>query len=288
MPNNLDTSTTDIKVNSTAISWRDALPINPAAEIMPRPTDDELRDLAADIKAHGIREAVVLFRDEDGKISLLDGISRLDAATLAGLPVVKDGKFNLDRIPHRFEQGNVNPVALVVSLNIYRRHLTAEQRRDIIAKLIKAKPEASNNAIAKQAKADDKTVGKVRRELERRSEIPNVSTRVDTKGRNQPAKRQRSKITTSGPYEVNRKTNGTTGNGVSNAAQSNTAVEAKPDAPDVTGKEHHVDRRAAGRAHQEAKEVVRGAPALPDDGSIPPFLRRDVQAPAARDRKSVV
>src|SRR5260221_471244 len=37
---------------------------------------------------------------------------------------------------------------------------------------------------------DDKTVASVRRELEGRSEIPNVATRPDTKGRNQPAKRQ--------------------------------------------------------------------------------------------------
>ena len=41
-------------------------------------------------------------------------------------------------------------------------------------KLLKAKPEASNVAIARQVKADDKTVASERKSLEARSEIPNV------------------------------------------------------------------------------------------------------------------
>jgi hypothetical protein len=40
-------------------------------------------------------------------------------------------------------------------------------------------------------KADDKTVAKVRRELERRSEIPNVETITDTKRRQQPTRKTR-------------------------------------------------------------------------------------------------
>src|SRR5215471_17671304 len=76
------------------------------------------------------------------------------------------------------------------SANIHRRHLTAEQKREIIAELLKANPQRSNNATAKIAKVDDKTVGAVRADLERRSEIPNVSTRTDTRGRKQPAQKK--------------------------------------------------------------------------------------------------
>ena len=86
--------------------------------------------------------------------------------------------------------GDGNPYDRVLSLNIHRRHLTAEQKRELIARVLKAKPEASNNQIAKQVKANDKTVAKVRSELEARSEIPNVDTRTDTKGRKQPARRK--------------------------------------------------------------------------------------------------
>jgi hypothetical protein len=42
---------------------------------------------------------------------------------------------------------------------------------------------------AKQVKADDKTVAKVRRELESRSDIPNIETRTDSKGRNRPSRK---------------------------------------------------------------------------------------------------
>jgi hypothetical protein len=77
----------------------------------------------------------------------------------------------------------------VEALNISRRHLTAEQKRDLIAKLLKANPEQSNRTIAKQVKADHKTVGSVRTELEGRGEVPHVETRTDSKGRKQPAKR---------------------------------------------------------------------------------------------------
>jgi hypothetical protein len=80
-------------------------------------------------------------------------------------------------------------LAWVISANIRRRHLTAEQKRELIAKLIKAQPEKSNRAIGKMAKADKNTVAAVRAEQEGRGEIHHVEKRIDTKGRKQPAKR---------------------------------------------------------------------------------------------------
>jgi hypothetical protein len=88
-----------------------------------------------------------------------------------------------------FEGNETCARAFVISKNIHRRHLDAKQKREIVAALLKANPERSNNATAKMAKVDDKTVGAVRAELERRSEIPNVSTRTDSKGRKQPARK---------------------------------------------------------------------------------------------------
>jgi hypothetical protein len=51
---------------------------------------------------------------------------------------------------------------------------------------LKANHERSNLATAKIAGVSDKTVGAVRSRLEARSEIPNVTERVDTLGRRQP------------------------------------------------------------------------------------------------------
>ena len=79
---------------------------------------------------------------------------------------------------------------LALSLNVHRRHLTPEQKRDLIAKLLKAQPETSDRTIGKAVKADGKTVAKVREELEQCAEIPHVETRTDSKGRKQQAKRK--------------------------------------------------------------------------------------------------
>jgi hypothetical protein len=77
--------------------------------------------------------------------------------------------------------------AYVISKNIRRRHLTSEQRRELIEKLLRADPTKSDRQIARTVKADNKTVGAVRKRAEAREEIPHVSKRTDSKGRSQLA-----------------------------------------------------------------------------------------------------
>jgi hypothetical protein len=149
-----------------------SLTFHPLAELFPLMEGEEFDALVADIKANGLCEPITLL---DGKI--LDGRNRYRACLAAGVePDIIKGDGAID-----------DPAAYVISANIRRRHLSAEQRRDLIAKLIKAQPEKSNRQIAKTAKVGDKTVGSVRRELEGRAEIPHVDKRADTKGRKQPA-----------------------------------------------------------------------------------------------------
>jgi hypothetical protein len=149
-----------------------SLTFHPLAELFPLMEGGEFDALVADIKANGLCEPITLL---DGKI--LDGRNRYRACLAAGVePDIIKGDGAID-----------DPAAYIISANIRRRHLSAEQRRDLITKLIKAQPEKSNRQIAKTAKVDDKTVGSVRRELEGRAEIPHVDKRADTKGRKQPA-----------------------------------------------------------------------------------------------------
>jgi hypothetical protein len=210
-----------------ASSWRDVLKIHPAAELFPRMSDDELRELAADIKAHGLKQPIVSWSPgyvgdgvKDRPRYVLDGISRLDAMELAGLPLVSDeGELTGARFDQLWEKDRVcstasgrqikpdtDPYAYVISANIRRRHLTAEQKRELIAKLIKSTPEKSDRAIAKTAKVDHKTVGAVRGNLEARGEVPHVATRKDAKGRRQPARKpERHKVPTESQKQVARR-----------------------------------------------------------------------------------
>jgi hypothetical protein len=187
-------------------NWRKYLPVHPAAELFPLMSEAELHELAQDIKKNGLRTEIVTYSEADDRGRclhspvLLDGRNRLDALALLGLVYeTPDHHLGLKnwtgkgwsdrggRIEGQYLFDVGDPYALALSFNLHRRHLNAKQKRDLIAKVLKAKPEASNNSIGKQTGSDDKTVACVRRDLEGRSEIPNVEVRTDTKGRTQPA-----------------------------------------------------------------------------------------------------
>ena len=87
------------------------------------------------------------------------------------------------------EERDVDPYDYVLSRNVHRRHLTADQRRELIVKVLKAKPETSNRQIAKQVKADDKTVAKVRTGLEATAEIPQLERTTRADGKARPSRR---------------------------------------------------------------------------------------------------
>jgi hypothetical protein len=171
-------------MTSKSKSWRDLLPVHPAAELFPMMSEEELRALGEDIKKNGLREGVALL---DGK--LLDGRNRLEAMEAVGIKLTTgNGQIEWAKIPSRNVKGS-DPIAFVISKNIHRRHLTADQKRDVIAKLIKATPEKSDRQIAEQTRASPTTVGKVRKDLEQAGDVSKLDTRADTKGRKQQARR---------------------------------------------------------------------------------------------------
>jgi hypothetical protein len=171
--------------------WRKHLAVHPAADLFPLMSEAELKELADDIKKNGLIDPLVVWKKGG---SLLDGRNRLDAMALAGiLGVDSQGRLcNASSIVpiiwHRIGTGD--PWSIALSLNVHRRHLSLEQKRDLIAKVLKATPEKSDRQIASITKSDHKTVGKVRAKKEGRGEIPHVDARPDTKGRKQPAKRK--------------------------------------------------------------------------------------------------
>jgi hypothetical protein len=121
-----------------------ATPAHPCAELFPLMPDDELHDLAADIKKKGLVYTMIV---QDGMI--LDGRNRLKACKLAGVKG-EDLKF----IPCE-----TDPLEFVLSCNLHRRHLTPAQRREVIAAVLKQRPEKSDRQVAKQTQTDHKTAG---------------------------------------------------------------------------------------------------------------------------------
>jgi len=196
-------------------SWRSVLRIHPAAELFPLMPPDELRVLGEDIRKHGLHEPVVLQKqyrrgadgsirnEHDYELALIDGRGRLDAMEEADFTLVCDGKLD-PMLGHRalgltpLADGatselasSVDPYDFVISRNLHRRHLTAKQKREVIAKLLKATPEKSNRQIAETVKASHHTVGAVRAEMEATGQVAQLAKTVgkDRKARKQTAKR---------------------------------------------------------------------------------------------------
>jgi hypothetical protein len=83
--------------------------------MFPMLPDDELDDLAADIKANGLLHPILLGEDDEGEI-LVDGRNRFEACRRA-------------EVEPRFERLNgVDYAALILSANVARRSLNAGQK----------------------------------------------------------------------------------------------------------------------------------------------------------------
>jgi len=110
--------------------WHDA------AKLFPLLPDEELADLAADIKAHGLQNPLVLL---DGK--LLDGRNRALACKKTGVAVKTLS----------WKPNGISPAQWVMSQNLHRRHLTPSQRAVIAVE--------SEPLFIAEAKQRQKTTG---------------------------------------------------------------------------------------------------------------------------------
>jgi hypothetical protein len=146
------------------------LRFHPEAERFPMMGNKKFDLLVEDMKQNGLQNPIHL---HEGQI--LDGRNRYLACLVAGVEprfVKFDGK---------------DPVAFVYSVNVHRRHLTNEQKAELVEKLAAEFPERSDRAIGQLVQLHHKTVGRLRAALEARGAVRHVDAMVDTRGRVYPA-----------------------------------------------------------------------------------------------------
>lgn len=120
---------------------------HPLAELFPLMDEPDMAALAADIKEHGLRAPITVYKG-----MILDGRNRFRACKIA----------NVEIKTRQFENGN-DPMKFVLSVNLHRRHLSESQRAMVAAKMAtmktgeKAQKESANlqtpPTIAEAAKA---------------------------------------------------------------------------------------------------------------------------------------
>jgi ParB-like chromosome segregation protein Spo0J len=148
---------------------------HPACNLLPEMSEEQFRELVADIDANGMRHPIIV--DEEGLI--IDGRHRHRACQ------------ELDRPPscRKFQGTEAEKIALILSENIHRRHLTTDQRAAIAADLTErlkvaaserpkagkktlASFEAKGKATAQAAKMTGVSRATVERAVKRKKEDP--------------------------------------------------------------------------------------------------------------------
>ena len=144
-------------------------------QVMPALPAEDYEALKADIAARGVMVAIEV--DEYGNI--LDGYNRIKVCRELGINdypvVVRSGLSEAEKLTHARR------------VNLLRRHLSQEQRRQLVADELRGDPSRSDRQIAAGLGVDHKTVGAARDRLGGTGEIPQfrevlagLDTRLDT------------------------------------------------------------------------------------------------------------
>ena len=162
-------------------------------QVMPDLTADEYAELKADIKARG--GMVPIEFDEQG--NTLDGHHRLKICEELGITdypkVIRAGMTEEEKRTHARK------------LNMARRQLSQEQRRNLILEQLRETPEKSDRQIAASLGVSDKTVGSQRKELESTAEIPQLKTNIGADGRERPRQVTHKTVTVFNPTPAEEK-----------------------------------------------------------------------------------
>jgi DNA modification methylase len=138
---------------------------------------EDFEALKSNIAVHGVLQPIIV--DSDGpRRKIIDGNYRKRIAEELGYDCPEIVHPNLEDEEKR---------TLARALNLARRQLTQEQKRELIADQIEETPDRSNRWIAKQLGCHHATVGAVRGELQSTGQIDQLDRTEGLDGRVRPA-----------------------------------------------------------------------------------------------------
>jgi len=143
-------------------------------KIVPSMTPSEFDGLKEDIRNNGLLNPGLSFEGQ-----LLDGWHRFLICN----------ELHIDFPVTEFVGTRQEAQRRVISLNLNRRHLSQDQKREVIAALLMVSPERSDRDIAEEAKVDHKTVSRVRRKQEQLGRVPQLAKTVGRDGKSRPARK---------------------------------------------------------------------------------------------------
>lgn len=151
-------------------------------QVMPPLTADEYAELKSDIQQRGVMVPVEY--DEEGNI--LDGHHRIQICEELGITdfpkIIRTGMTEAEKRTHARK------------LNMARRQLSREQRRDLILDEALEHPEKSDRQIAKELSVSPTTVGTVRAKAASEGQVSKLDTSTGADGKEYPRQVERKPI----------------------------------------------------------------------------------------------
>lgn len=189
--------------------------------LLPKLTTDEFNGLREDIRRNGILHPVIVTK-RDEQFVLIDGHHR------AAIALELDLHVPVSMVEYSSEAA-MREHAL--ALNLHRRHLTREQKRQFIAGQLKSSPGHSDRSIAERAKVDHKTVAATRAKLEATGEIPQCEATTGKDGITRPVRKRPLTTTSSGERTDRSVQPGPLSDGMTRSAELRQPDTAHPDTP---------------------------------------------------------
>lgn len=166
------------KPSSTSYEKPSDIQISPELKevqsMMPMSQEDYQR-LKASIEKDGLRENLKGYQDKTGTFYLLSGWNRLEIAKELGWKTVP---IDVIEGPESQEERKL----YAISENLDRRHLTSEQKRELVRFYLRLNPEESDREVSKKTGVSHPTVSKLREEEISRGKIFHVEKK-DSLGR---------------------------------------------------------------------------------------------------------